>query len=276
MKYVNIKKKVISLIFFFSTRLIFPEEANHNRIAVIDKNIFQSQVGIEYNIPPYITGLKTSFFSLSPQGNLFYKHRWYLGLNFPIFFQIPLSITENKNIQIAPGNLQIDIARITQTNQGRFQLDISSIFPTGYNAEYAFTHKTVQTSDGLYYIGVTGLYTYFSDPVSIDFALTTTTSFPITINKHIFWKPLDLQTTIGMNTVLNREIAFRLDLKDGMTMPSRLDNKWIEENILLSTIGSLCVFYNKSTYSFSMRFIKNFTDPLSGLNIRINYSYILN
>ncbi|HPC70763.1 MAG TPA: hypothetical protein PLB48_03065 [Treponema sp.] len=268
-----IKISILSIFFICSTSILFSEEASHNRIAVIDKNIWQSQIGFEYNMHPYIVGLKNSFFSFTPQGNILYKNRWYIGFSFPLFILIPLNINENMHLKYAPGNLQFAAAWINQTNQGRFQINLSTIFPTGYTNEYAFIHDTIQTTDGLNYISITGLYTYFSDPVSVDLALTTTTSLPLTTNNKIIWEPLNLLTNIGINTVVNREIAFRFDIKEGIKLPAQLDYEWAEENIQLSTICSFCVLYNKTAYSISIRLSKNFTDPLSGLNMSINYLY---
>jgi hypothetical protein len=264
---------VICLMALWIQIPIQAQESEHNRIAVQESRLWQSNIGVTASLVPLTTGAQYAVLSLTPQADILYKNRWYASLSLPIYGRVPMTVVDMVPFAVNQGDLTFDGAWLTATNRGQHRIGIEWTIPTGVTEEVAEAENSLATGGRLHRFDLSWNYTRYADPVSLDGGIHLGTTIPGTYHSKPYWEPLTASITSGGTLLLNRWVAVHFNLSQNIALPPRDETDWLSEYLEYQAILSGGIWYTTTRHTFALELNRNMANPLEGLGVSLRYWY---
>jgi len=201
------------------------------------------------------------------------NNQWYAALSFPVYGRLPLTIQERVPFAFAQGDLSVSSAWIHHTNRGQHRLGIDWTFPTGLSNEAAEASSSIPTGGTLHRFNLSWQYTRYTDPVSLSFGTSLGSSFPGTFAGSSYWEPASFSVSLGSTLLVNRWVAFAVNLAPSLSLPPRSGDQWISEYILYQNNLAWSFWYTDQDHTFCIEIKQNMASPQEGLGVSVRYFY---
>ncbi|AEJ18430.1 hypothetical protein Spica_0263 [Gracilinema caldarium DSM 7334] len=263
----------IATILLLVSLTLGAQESDHNRLAVRADYPWQSNLGVEASILPIVYGDNQTIFYLQPQADILLNNRWYTAFSLPVYVQLPLTIQDTVPCAIAQGDINLNGAWISQTNQGQHRVSLNWTIPTGLSKALAEAHDSIPTGGTLHRFDLSWHYTRYTDPVSLTVGVNLGSTIPGTLDDKPYWEPASAGLSLGATLLMNRWVALQCNLSQSLSLPPRSENQWRSDYIQYDARLSCSLWYTEQNNTFSIELSKNMANPLEGLGIAMQYLY---
>lgn len=261
------------VLFFPLGALLTAQESPHNRMAVQDQHLWQTNLGLDFSILPIINGAPQAFLSTSPSVDVIFQNRWALGLSLPVYYRLPLTTADMLPFRCAPGDLSLNGAWIFHSNRSQHRLTIAWTLPTGIPEDKANELGAITTGGLLQHLSLAWQYTRYTDPVSINIGMSLASTIPTVRAGGPYWESLTIGCTTGTTILMNRWVALDFSLAQRLALPPRSGNDWLSTFISYSAILQGSLWYTTQNHSFALELSHDMAKPAEGLGISFRYVY---